>query len=135
MKKHIYKTRVRYSETDRMGVVHNSIYYIYMELARTDLVRSEGVTYKEMEDMGIFMPVIESGCRFKAPARYDDRIEIETHIAYLKNAGIRFEYLIRRTDGVVLATGHSVHAAVDKDFSVILIPGEWREFLSQYLPD
>ena len=135
MKKHIYKTRVRYSETDRMSVVHNSVYYIYMELARTDLVRSEGVTYKEMEDMGIFMPVLESGCRFKSPARYDDQIEVEAHIAYMKNASIRFEYLVRREDGVVLAAGYTVHAAVDRDFSIISIPDEWREFLSQYLPD
>ena len=135
MKKHIYKTQVRYSETDQMGVMHNSVYYIYMELARTDLVRSEGVTYKEMEDMGIFMPVLESGCRFKNPARYDDEVSVETHIAYLKNASIRFEYALRRADGLLLATGHTVHAAVDKQFDIIFIPDEWRAFLSKYLPE
>lgn len=135
MKTHIFKTQVRYSETDRMSVVHNSVYYIYMELARSDLVRVEGVTYKEMEDMGVFMPVLESGCRFKYPARYDDFIEVKTHIAYLKNASIRFEYEILRADGKLLAVGHTVHAAVDPEFSVISIPDEWREFLSKYLPD
>ncbi len=135
MKKHIYKTQVRYAETDQMAVVHNSVYYIYMELARTDLVRAEGVTYKEMEEMGIFMPVLENGCKFKTPARYDDPIEVETYIAYFKNASIRFEYRIRRADGTLLATGFSVHAAVDKDFQVISIPDNWREFFSKYIPD
>jgi acyl-CoA thioester hydrolase len=135
MKKHIYKTRVRYSETDQMSVVHNSVYYIYMELARTDLVRAEGVKYKEMEEMGIFMPVLESGCKYKVPAKYDDDIEVVTHIAYYKNASLRFEYRIQRSDGVLLATGYSVHAAVDKDFQVTVLPEEWRVFFTQYLPD
>ena len=135
MKKHVYKTQVRYSETDQMAVVHNSVYYIYMELARTDLVRAEGVTYKEMEEMGIYMPVLESGCKFKVPARYDDYIEVETHIAYFKNASLRFEYRILRNDGVLLATGYSVHASVDRNFEISLIPDGWREFFSKYLPD
>lgn len=135
MKTHVYKTQVRYSETDQMAVVHNSVYYIYMELARTDLVRAEGVTYKQMEEMGIFMPVLESGCKFKMPARYDDYIEVETNIAYFKNASIRFEYRIRKDDGTLLATGYTVHAAVDNDFQVTTIPDEWRVFLGQYLSD
>lgn len=135
MKTHIYKTQVRYCETDQMAVVHNSVYYIYMELARTDLVRVEGVTYKQMEDTGILMPVLESGCKFKNPARYDDVIEVETHIAYFRNASIRFEYRLRKDDGTLLATGYSVHAAVDRDFQVTTIPDDWREFFSKYLPD
>ncbi len=135
MKTHIFTTQVRYSETDKMGVVHNSVYYIYMELARTDLVRSLGLTYKSMEETGIFMPVLESGCKYKMPAGYDDLISVETVIAYIKNASIRFDYKIRRDDGVLLATGFTVHAAVDKDFSIINIPDEWRPQLMQYVEE
>jgi acyl-CoA thioester hydrolase len=118
-----------------MAVVHNSVYYIYMELARIDLVRAEGVSYKMMEETGVMMPVLESGCKFKNSARFDDDIEIETHIAYVKNASIRFEYKIRRDDGTLLASGFTVHAAVDRDFTVTTIPDEWREFLAEYTPE
>ncbi len=135
MKTHIFKTRVRYSETDRMAVVHNSVYYIYMELARVELVRSEGVSYKTMEDAGILMPVLESGCKFKSPAGYDDLIEVETNVAYVKSASIRFEYKIKKEDGTLLATGFTVHAAVDGDFAITSIPDEWRSFLLKYVPE
>jgi acyl-CoA thioester hydrolase len=135
MKTHFFKTQVRYSETDQMAVVHNSVFYIYMELARVDLVRSEGISYKTLEDTGILMPVLESGCKFKNPARFDDIIEVETHVAYVKNASLRFEYKLRKEDKTLLASGFTVHAAVDRDFCVTTIPDTWREFLLQYVPE
>ena len=133
MAKYVYETRVRYNEVDSMGIVHNSIYYIYMELARTDLVRHEGITYKEMEAAGVLIPVVESGCRFFTPARYDDLIRVETTVAYVKNASIRFEYTLKQADGKRIAKGYTVHAAVSSEFEVVTIPDEWRSIFDKYL--
>ncbi len=116
-----------------MGVVHNSIYYIYMELARTDLVRVEGVPYKKMEDEGVLIPVVKSGCTFFRPAHYDDEIVIETSIEYIRNASLKFDYHIRRDGGVDLAKGFTVHATVDADFEVAPFPDKWRPIFTKYL--
>lgn len=133
MAKHIFKTRVRYDEVDQMGVVHNSVYYIYMELARTDLVRAEGYPYKRIEEDGFFMPVLESACTFRQPARYDDVLHVETTIQFMKNSSLRFNYDIQRDDGAPIARGYTVHAAVDRNFEVALIPDRYRDFMAKYL--
>ena len=133
MQKHIYRTRVRYNEVDKMNVVHNSYYYIYMELARTDLVRAEGVPYKVMEAAGFLIPVVKSGCSFMQPARYDDVIVVETHLKFLRNSSLRFEYTIKREDGAVLASGYTVHAIVDMDFQIAPMPEEWRSLFMKYV--
>ena len=136
MAKHIYRTQVRYNETDQMGVVHNSIYYIYMELARTDLVRVEGYPYKRIEEEdGLLMPVLESACSFKQPARYDDIIVVETTIKFIKNSSIRFDYAIKREDGTLLAEGHTVHVSIDRDFEIVILPDRYRNLFSKYLSE
>ena len=133
MRKHIYRTRVRYNEVDKMNVVHNSVYYLYMELARTDLVRAEGVPYKRMETEGVLIPVVKSGCSFVQPARYDDVLFVETHIKYIRNASLRFEYAVKREDDVLLAQGYTVHAIVDNEFEVIPFPERWRSVFEKYV--
>jgi acyl-CoA thioester hydrolase len=134
MAKHIFRTQVRYNEVDKMGVVHNSVYYIYMELARVDLVRAEGYPYKRMEEEdGLLIPVLSSACTFKHPARYDDLIEVETTIKFMKNSSLRFNYRIRRDDGVLLAEGYTVHAIVDSAFEITIIPDTYRALFGKYL--
>ena len=133
MPAHIYETRVRYNEVDQMGVVHNSIYYIYMELARCDMVAAAGYPYKRMEEDGILLPVVESGCKFKGAARYDDLILVETQIRYIRNASSRIEYKIKSEEGALVASGYTVHACVDKQFEVAFIPEAIRETLAQFM--
>ena len=135
MSAHIYRTYVRYNEVDQMGVVHNSIYYVYMELARCDMVRAAGYPYKRMEEDGIMLPVVESGCQFKGAAKYDDLLLVETTIQYIRNASTRINYKIRREDGTLVASGHTIHACVDKQFEVTFFPDAIRETLSQFMEE
>lgn len=97
-----------------MGVVYHSNYFVWFEVGRTDLLRQFGVTYRELETQGLSLPVIEAHCEFRQPARYDDDLEVATTGALLTPARLRFDYTIRRPqDDVLLATGYTVHAAVD----------------------
>jgi acyl-CoA thioester hydrolase len=106
--------RVRYAETDKMGVVYYANYLVWFEVARADLLRSLGWTYREMETAGVSLPVIEAHCTYRRPARYDDEIEVRTEGQMLSAVRMRFNYVVARgEDGVVSAAGHTVHAAVD----------------------
>ncbi|MDX1389850.1 MAG: thioesterase family protein [Acidobacteriota bacterium] len=108
-------TRVRYPETDRMGVAHHSHYLAWFEIGRTELMREAGCPYGELEDDGIFFPVIRVEAVYRSPARYDEIVMVSTRLVAVGGATVRFEYTITRdTDGTVLATGASEHAAVDR---------------------
>ena len=116
---HVSRTtaRVRYPETDRMGVAHHTHYFVWFELGRTELMRSAGCTYRELEDAdGVFFPVVAAGAVYKAPARYDEVVEIETRLTKTEGVRVRFEYALRRPgDGRLLATGFTVHASCGRD--------------------
>jgi len=107
--------RVRYSETDRMGVVYHAHYLVWFELGRTELMRQLGCDYRALEERrGIYFPVREAGARYLSPARYDDVLEVRTRLDEVGGARVRFDYeLIRGDDGKLLARGFSEHAAVD----------------------
>lgn len=106
--------RVRYAETDRMGVVYYANYLVWFEVGRTEWLRDAGWTYREMEEDGVALPVIEAHCEYRQPARYDDEIEIVTRAALLTPVRLRFDYeAVRRGDNVVTAIGHTIHAALD----------------------
>ncbi len=108
--------RVRYAETDKMGVVYYANYLVWFEVGRTDWLRETGVTYRSMEADGIQLPVIEAHCEYRQGARYDDDVDIRTTGRKLSPVRIQFDYdLVRRADGVVLATGHTVHATIDRN--------------------
>jgi acyl-CoA thioester hydrolase len=108
--------RVRYAETDKMGVVYHSNYFVWFEVARTDLLRNNGSTYKDMEAEGFSLPVIEAHCEYKQPARYDDELEIRVEAALASPARVRFSYeVVRASDAQTLVTGHTVHASIDRD--------------------
>jgi acyl-CoA thioester hydrolase len=108
------RVRVRYAETDRMGVVYHANYLVWFEVGRTDLLRHSGWTYREMEADGFTLPVIEAHCHYRRSAGYDDELDIRTRAVRLSAVRIRFNYLVVRvSDELVLAEGHTVHASLD----------------------
>ena len=122
------RLRVRYAETDRMGVVYYANYLVWFEVARADLLRSLGWTYKEMEDTGIALPVIEARCEYKAPARYDDEIVIRTEGWLRSPVRMEFAYRIgRAADGVLSASGTTMHAAIGTDGRPCRLPDRVRD--------
>jgi acyl-CoA thioester hydrolase len=107
--------RVRYAETDKMGVVYYANYFVWFEVARADLLRSLGWTYREMEEEGVALPVIEAYCEYKQPARYDDELDVTAKGSMLSMVRMQFEYeVVRKADGTVAAVGRTVHAALDR---------------------
>jgi len=120
---------VRYAETDQMGVVYYANYFVWFEVARTDLLRQEGWSYREMEADGFSLPVVEAHCDYKQSARYDDDIEIRTGGVLLSPVRVRFEYQLARSgDDVVLASGHTVHAVLDRSGKPRRLPDRLREW-------
>lgn len=110
------RTRVRYKETDQMGIAHHSNYIVWFEIGRTDLCRATGFTYKDIEQRGLILVVTEVQCRFRAPYHYDDEILIRTSIAEWASRAMKFAYeLLDGTGGRVHATGHSMHVWVDRE--------------------
>lgn len=106
--------RVRYSETDQMGYAYYGHYAAYFEVARVESLRQLGLTYKALEDMGIIMPVLENHSKYLAPARYDDRLKIETTIREMPGVRIRFEYEISNEAGGIIHRGETLLAFVNK---------------------
>lgn len=124
--------RVRYAETDRMGVVYHANYLVWFEIGRTEFCRARGFAYKDMEENEhAFLVVAESYCRYKAPAQYDDELIIRTHITELRRRSVRFGYeVIRTPDGIVIAEGETGHVVTDPTGRVISMPESYRLALS-----
>jgi acyl-CoA thioester hydrolase len=119
--------RVRYAETDKMGIVYYANYLIWFEIGRTDWLRHTGSTYRSMEEDGIQLPVIEAHCEYRQGARYDDEVEIRTSARRLSPVRVQFDYeAVRRPDGAVLATGHTVHATIDRSGRPVRMPDRVR---------
>lgn len=109
------KVRVRYAETDAMGIVYHSNYYVWFEVGRGDFLRRFDMSYKQMEEMGIILPVVETHCRYRIPAQYDDLLTIRTQVKELGAVKLSFQYqVIRDLDNTLLAEGETVHAFTDK---------------------
>jgi acyl-CoA thioester hydrolase len=107
--------RVRYAETDQMGVVYYANYLVWFEVARTDWLRAAGWTYRQLEQDGVALPVIEAHAEYRRAARYDDELEIRAAPTLLTPVRIRFDYQVWRSgDTAPIATGHTVHAAMDR---------------------
>ena len=110
----VIQVRVRYPEVDRMGVAHHSHHFVWFEIGRTELMRGRGLPYTRLEEEGTFLPVIEAACAYRAPARYDDLLNVRTVLAQIGPVPVTFSYRIERdADGTLLATGTTTHAAVD----------------------
>ncbi len=123
--------RVRYAETDQMGVAWHGEYLAWFEVGRTDLLRNLGLTYRELEEQGLHLPVIEVQVRFLRPARYDDLLEVRTAVSQLSGARVGFAYHVLREQGAVpLAHGMTAHAAVDREGRPRRLPEDLRRRLS-----
>lgn len=112
MKSKTYIT-ARYGETDMMGVVHHSVYALYYEQARVDFIKQFGVTYLQLEQEGLMLPLINLGCSYKSPVRFADEIVVETTVAEIKNAKIKFAYNIYNSDNQLVNCGFTEHGFVD----------------------
>lgn len=115
MKKSSTKTRVRYSETDQMGVVYHGNYAQFFELGRTEWLRKIGVTYKDMENSGIMLPVISLSCKFIKSAIYDDVLTITTFLIKKPMVKIEFDYTITNQNDELICTGNSVLAFMNME--------------------
>jgi acyl-CoA thioester hydrolase len=123
--------RVRYAETDQMGIVYYANYYVWFEIGRVELLRSVGLAYSQLEtEHRCILPVVESSCRYRAPARYDDEILIETRPILLRQSVIKFGYRILRkepigADPTLLAEGETVHVVCDEQLQKVPIPEKY----------
>ncbi|MFQ5670441.1 MAG: acyl-CoA thioesterase [Acidobacteriota bacterium] len=117
------RIRIRYAETDAMSVAHHSRHLTWFEVGRQELMRAAGLSYAQLQEEGVALPVIGLEVRYLAPGRFDDLVEIETRMRQSHGTRLVFEYRLTRVgDGIVLATGSSEHAAVDRAFRPIRLP-------------
>ena len=126
----VSRVRVRYAETDQMGVVYYANYFVWFEVGRTDLLRAAGWSYREMEAEGFQLPVIEASCQYRASAKYDDELEIRTTATALSPVRIRFTYdVVRCADRATIATGATVHATLDRSGRPCRLPERVKSVL------
>jgi acyl-CoA thioester hydrolase len=128
---HETRIRVRYKDTDCMGVVYYGNYLTYFEAARTEFMRGLGMPYSELEARGFYLMVAEAQARYRANVGYDSLVTVHTRIAEARGARVRFEYEVTGEDGRVLVTGYTVHACVDGDGKVVRLPAELIKILEE----
>jgi acyl-CoA thioester hydrolase len=127
--------RVRYAETDQMGVVYYANYLVWFEIGRVEVLRTLGFSYRQLEEEhGCILPVAEAKCRYRAPARYDDQIVIEARPALLRGAVLRFAYRILRAgeegeESTLLAEGETTHVVCDAQMNRKHLPGKYAAAL------
>jgi acyl-CoA thioester hydrolase len=129
------RVRVRYAETDQMGVVYHSNYLIWFEVGRVELIRQLGLDYKKMEEEdGCGISVVDVHARYRAPARYDDELVIETRLLAARGAVVKFGYRILRVkEGVLLCEGQTTHVCVGKDMKKMCLPPKYAERFAAHL--
>ncbi len=124
--------RVIYGDTDNMGVAYHANYLRWFEIGRTELIRSWGVTYKEIEARGIFLPVSEAHCKFVTPARYDDVLIIQTTLDTTLRAGMKFDYeILDENSRETLALGYTKHACLNGEGRVVRPPRFLKKMIEQ----
>jgi acyl-CoA thioester hydrolase len=128
------RVRVRYAETDQMGVVYHSNYLIWFEVGRVEFIRQLGLNYRQMEEEGCGIAVVDVHVRYKAPARYDDELLIETRLLAARGAVIRFGYrILRVSDGLLLCEGETMHVVVGMDMKKRSLPPKYAERFAAHL--
>jgi acyl-CoA thioester hydrolase len=127
------RIRVRYAETDQMGVVYHANHFIWFEVGRVEFLRQLGFSYREMEENdGCCIAVVDARCRYKAPARYDDEIIVRTRLKNVRESLVHFGYeLVRVNDGVLLAEGETMHIVTDSQMKVRAIPEKYMNVFLQ----
>ena len=131
------RLRVRYAETDQMGVVYHANYFVWFEVGRVELMRSAGLEYKRLEeDFGCMIAVVEAQARYRAPARYDDEIVVRTWLSAMRGSVLRMAYeVVRAADGVLLCTGETTHIVVDRTMSRCALPARYLEAFRSWLTE
>jgi acyl-CoA thioester hydrolase len=121
------RLRVRYAETDQMGVVYHANHLIWFEVGRIDFLRQLGFSYRDMEETdGCYIAVVDARCRYKAPAHYDDEVIVRTHLKNLRGSLVHFGYeLVRAGDNVLLAEGETTHIVTDANMKTRAIPEKY----------
>ena len=128
---HEIRLRVRYADTDTMRVVYYANYFVWFESGRVELLRSRGIVYRDIEEMGIFIPVVEAKATYKAPARFDDELLVRTRLKEMGNTSVTFENEVLKLPGMeLLCRGHTVHVVVGRDGKPTPIPESFRSKLS-----
>jgi len=123
------RLRVRYSETDQMGIVYYANFLVWFEIGRTDLCRQHGFAYRDMEqEDGLYIMVAEARCRYKAPARYDEELLVRTRLRGARKRVLVFAYEVHReSDNAMLAEGETVHVITDREGHPRALPDRYRE--------
>jgi len=121
------RVRVRYAETDQMGVVYHANHFVWFEIGRVELLRQLGFSYRDMEqEDNCFIAVVDARCRYKAPAHYDDEIIVRTHLKNLRESLIHFGYeLVRVADNTVLAEGETTHVVTNAQMTKAALPEKY----------
>jgi acyl-CoA thioester hydrolase len=127
MSSHLTRIRVRYAETDQMGVVYYANYLVWMEVARVELCKSLGFRYRDMElEDGVLLAVVEAQCRYLYPARFDEEVIVETRVAEANPRLVRFSYEMRLADGDrKLATGSTRHIFCNREMKPVRLPAKY----------
>ncbi len=129
-----FVVRVRYADTDQMGMAYHGNYARWFEVGRTEMLRAQGMSYREVEEAGFRMPVLELRCRYLEPARYDDELVIETGLAGRGRASLCFEYrVVRAGDGALLASGMTRHCFLDAAGRPVRPPAFFAELLERVI--
>jgi len=128
MSPHVTHLRVRYAETDQMGVVYYANYLVWMEVARVELCKVLGFNYRDMEcHDGVLLAVIQAECRYRYPARFDDEVIIETSVSAATSRGVEFHYEMRLADGDRrLASGSTRHIFCNRQMEPVRLPEKYR---------
>jgi acyl-CoA thioester hydrolase len=129
LREHTVTVRVRYGETDQMGVVYHPNYLLYFETGRTELLRAAGVAYSELEKSGIFLVVTEASLTYRSAARYDEELKVVTRVDHVGKATVGFTYRVLGPSGALLAEGRTVLASVDGAKNPVRLPRSITELL------
>lgn len=126
--------RVRYQETDKMGVVYNGNYLTWFEIGRTEFFRELGLEYSVLEKQGVLVPVVDVRCQYRSPAKYDDEVVIQTKITEIRAVKIKFEYqVLKKTDKKLLAIGYTIHAFTSRELKIINIKKAYKDIYEKML--
>ena len=128
----VVEIRVRYGETDQMGIVYHPNYLVYCEIGRTEFIRSRGTSYAALEASGIRLAVVDASLRYHAPARYDDRLRVTTTLSEVRSRALAFDYVIAHAEtGQRLVTARTALASLDASNRLVVLPASVRESLQR----
>jgi acyl-CoA thioester hydrolase len=125
--------RVRYAETDAMGVAHHGAYVVWLETARVEWMRERGLSYRDLDDSGVAMAVAGLELRYRASARFDDVLHVACRLTALRSRYGRFDYVIRNEEGRTIATAVSEHVPTDRRGRAVRLPAAWLDALAPHV--